>query len=136
MSDQPEPEPDVPPNNNVEEEPNPQAVQSISYKKRRERKPLSRVPRGSPLVGVVNSLILVIGLTLILASRCEQSNQALNQEANWLNHLITPKDLHLPRSVTDKLNEEASKATKNQKIEPLNDEKQDQNGASNSSDEP
>ena len=110
MSDQSESEPNVQLESNVQTELNPQAVQSISYKKRRERKPLSRSPRSSPLMGVVNSLILVIGLTLILASRCEQSDQAANQDASWLNHLITPKDLHLPRSVTDKLNKDTKQA--------------------------
>ena len=111
MSDQSKLEPNVQ-EPNVQTELKPQAVQSISYKKRRERKPLSRSPRSSPLVGVVNSLILVIGLTLILASRCEQSDQAAKQDANWLNHLITPKDLHLPRSVTDKLNQKTRQADK------------------------
>lgn len=100
---------------------NQQATESISYKKRRERRPLNRSPRSSPLVGVVNSLILVIGLTLILASRCEQSDQASSQDESWLNHLITPKDLHLPKSVTDKLTEKSKQVNpKKENLKSIN----------------
>ena len=81
----------------------PKNLKLSQYTKRRERRPLSRVPRSSPLVGVVNSLILVIGLALILLSRCENSTHNHGEDSNWLKHLITPKDLHLPPSVTDKL---------------------------------
>ena len=87
----------------------PKVLKSSNYNRRRERRPLSRVPRNSPLVGVVNSLILVIGLTLILLSRCENSNQNPSEDSNWLKHLITPKDLHLPPSVTDKLLQQGKK---------------------------
>ncbi len=79
------------------------AVQNSYPRKRRERRPLSRTPKTSPLVGVVNSFILVIGLCVILASRCEQGSTAQEQDNSWINSLITPKDLHLPKSVTDKL---------------------------------
>ena len=81
----------------------PEVFKLSEYNRRRERRPLSRTPRSSPLVGVVNSLILVIGLTLNLASRCENSNHNPSEDNNWLKHLITPKDLHLPPSVTDEL---------------------------------
>ena len=86
------------------------SVQHTYPRKRRERRPLSRTPKTSPLVGVINSFILVIGLCVILASRCEQGSTAQEQDHSWINSLITPKDLHLPKSVTDKLLEKKKQA--------------------------
>ena len=71
--------------------------------RRRERRPLPRSAKTNPLVGLVNSMILAIGLTVILASRCDQPSSPQQDQQGWLDHLVIPKDLHLPTSVTDKL---------------------------------
>jgi hypothetical protein len=71
--------------------------------RRRERRALPRSAKTNPLVGLVNSMILAIGLTVILASRCDQPSSPQQDQQGWLDHLVIPKDLHLPTSVTDKL---------------------------------
>ena len=74
---------------------------SAHRQRRRERRPLPRVSKTNPLVGLVNVTILVIGLTVILASRCDQSSPSVDQKG-WLDHLVVPRDLHLPDSVIDR----------------------------------
>lgn len=55
------------------------------------------------MIGLINASILMIGLIVILASRCESNLQDAPSSGAWLDSLITPKDLHLPPSVTDQL---------------------------------
>lgn len=74
---------------------------SMIHARRRERRALPRITKGNPLIGLINVMILVIGLTVILASRCDPPSPTQNHKA-WLDHLIVPKDLHLPESVIDK----------------------------------
>ena len=71
--------------------------------KRRSRRPLPRSSSGTSLVGLVNAVILAVGLTVILASRCDDMPSTDAQQGSWLDHFVTPKDLHLPPSVTDKI---------------------------------
>ena len=70
--------------------------------KRRVRRTLPRTHSSKPLIGLVNAAILTVGLTVILASRCESETKISGQSGAWLDSLIIPKDLHLPESVTDR----------------------------------
>ena len=80
---------------------------SASRSRRRERRALPRVTKVNPLVGLINVMILVIGLTVILASRCDQPSIKHNQKG-WLDHLVVPRDLHLPESVIDQQRKQKS----------------------------
>lgn len=75
---------------------------SSNPSRRRTRQTLPRSASHHPLIGMINAAILAIGLTVILASRCDEPTTTSDQ-SGWLDSLITPKDLHLPKSVTDVL---------------------------------
>ena len=73
--------------------------------RRKARRALPRSHSSQPMIGLINAAILAIGLTVILASRCENERSTGAESGAWLDSLITPKELHLPESVTDRLNQ-------------------------------
>ena len=73
--------------------------------RRKSRRALPRSHSSQPMIGLINAAILAIGLTVILASRCESERPSDVDSGAWFDSLITPKDLHLPESVTDRLHE-------------------------------
>lgn len=80
-----------------------QEHQDALYERRaRARRALPPKPKTRPIAGLINTLILIIALTLILLSRGGlESNPESEETGSWVDYLITPKELRLPPSVTD-----------------------------------
>lgn len=55
-------------------------------------------------------MILLVALIIILLTRCEEdASSSSEQNAQWFNNFITPRDLHLPKSVIDLEREQSKK---------------------------
>ena len=72
----------------------------MTQKRQRSRRVLTPEPKSSPIAQLVNVMLLIVALSIILLSQCD-STSTKTQDGSWIDHFITPKDLHLPKSVLD-----------------------------------
>ena len=76
------------------------------YTPRRVSRPLPRSSINSTK-NLVNAMLLMVVLAIILLSRCDSDQPSEESEGSWVDYLITPKHLRLPKSVIDVQQERA-----------------------------
>ena len=77
------------------------------YTPRRPRRPLPTRSATSLNKNLANVVLLIVALTVILLTRCDSSPSHKNESGSWVDYLITPKHLRLPKSVIDVQQERA-----------------------------
>ena len=77
------------------------------YTPRRPRRTLPRSSTMSLNKSVANVILLIVALTVILLSRCDSKPSQTDASGSWVDYLITPKHLRLPKSVIDVQQERA-----------------------------
>ena len=84
------------------------------YTPRRVSRPLSRSSTTSTK-NLANAVVLMVVLAVILLSRCDSDQPTKENQGSWVDYLIPPKHLRLPKSVIDVQQERA----RDQHSEPL-----------------
>ena len=89
----------------------------MGHSPRRARRPLPRGSSSSVNKSMVNAALLIVALAIILLSRCEPDQKSEHTQGSWVDYLITPKHLRLPKSVID-VQQERARSIKHQ-VAPL-----------------
>lgn len=73
----------------------------MAYTPRRPRRSLPSRSATSLNKSLANVVLLVVALTVILLARCDSNPSHKSESGSWVDYLITPKHLRLPKSVID-----------------------------------
>ena len=76
------------------------------YTPRRVSRPVSMSSTTSTR-NLANAVVLMVVLTIILLSRCDSDHPDKESQGSWVDYLITPKHLRLPKRVIDVQQEQA-----------------------------
>ena len=85
----------------------------MGHSSHRARRTLPRGSSSSVNKSMVNAALLIVALAIILLSRCEPDQKPEHTQGSWVDYLITPKHLRLPKSVID-VQQERARSTQHQ----------------------